>query len=89
MAAAAAAAAPRIAAVTATLTSTAEQLGFRVLLSSPISTVFQGTVLTVAAGGDVQKLKRLLLQDASVEKIWISVSCSAMSRFGFCEASRL
>jgi hypothetical protein len=74
MAAEAAAAAPRIAALTATLSSTAEALGFRVLLSSPIMTVFQGTVLTVAAGGDVQKLKQWLQLDPSVDKIWISVS---------------
>jgi hypothetical protein len=75
MAAAAAAAAPRIAALTASLTSTAEALGFRVVLSTPIATVFQGTVLTIAAEeGDVQTLKQRLQQEPSVEMVWVAVS---------------
>jgi hypothetical protein len=75
MAAAAATAAPRIAAVTATLTSTAESMGFRVVLSTPIATVFQGTVLTIAAAeGDVQTLKQRLQQHSDVEMVWVAVS---------------
>ncbi|KAF6250541.1 peptidase S8/S53 domain-containing protein [Scenedesmus sp. NREL 46B-D3] len=51
----------------------AEQLGFRVVLSSPVQTVFEGTVLTVAAaGGDVQRLRHRLQQDPAVDTVWIA-----------------
>jgi hypothetical protein len=50
-------------------------MGFRVVLSTPIATVFQGTVLTIAAvDGDVQMLKQQLQQHSDVEMVWVAVS---------------